>query len=174
MVAALIGLAMAAAAPTEAGIVDKLQEEAKKRAVKEAVKKVTDPNKGAKDEQENDEAYRPKAELVCKDLGLVWITPWNPKLWTLRKLPGWADYVLSISVEGDVESANLITASAKGLRRLGSSKKVLSVLLDQKITATGAAFQCNETLHFYKDPETGKSMIPESRCDQTPDICVKG
>ena len=113
------------------------------------------------------------AEQTCKDLRLEWITPWNPKLRTLRKLPAWADYVLSITETGEIQAANLLDASAKGIWKLGSSKKVLRVLLAQKITATGSVLQCHETLYFYKDPQIGKSMMPGSRCSQSPELCVK-
>ena len=170
----LLGLMMTVAAPIEAGILDTLKKQTKKRLLEEAVEKVTDPDKGGKDEQDEDKADKPRAEQACKDLGLEWITPWNPKLKTFRKLPAWADYVLTLTETGEIQSADLIDASAKGIRKLGSSKKVRRILLAQKITATGSALQCTETLYFYKDPRTGKSMMPESRCSQSPELCVKG
>lgn len=187
--AGVLGLALALSAPADAGILDKLKDRAKKRLVEEAIETVTDSDKekdSGEEEEKEAQEQEPEAQeanvavdsreplKACKDLGLDWITPWNPKLSTLRRLPGWADYVLTISPEGAVESADVIDASGKGLRKLGGSRKVVRKLLGQKMTATGSDLQCNETLFFYKDPATGKSVVPESRCDPSLGVCIKG
>ena len=189
IVGSLIGLIMAASAPSQAAIPDGLKNQPKTKLVAQAV---TKPISAQRDDspakppelipakppelipaQPTELAKEPEAVLLCKDLGLEWITPWKPKLATLRKLPAWADYVLSISETGEIQSAELLDASAKGIWELGNSKKVLGVLLAQKISPTGSALQCNETLYFYKNSQSRKIKMPESRCGQSLEFCVK-
>ena len=181
IVGSLIGLIMAASAPSQAAIPDGLKNQPKTKLVAQAV---TKPISAQRDDspakptelipaQPTELAKEPEAVLLCKDLGLEWITPWKPKLATLRKLPAWADYILSISETGEIQSAELLDASAKGIWKLGNSKKVLGVLLAQKISPTGSALQCNETLYFYKNSQSRKIKMPESRCGQSPEFCVK-
>lgn len=193
VVASSIGLMIASSAPGEAGILERPQIQAKGKLVAQAVAEAADPNTGDVSVQRKEIAEKPKVEepeveepevkepevkepaviKSCKALGLEWITPWKPKLATLRKLPAWADYVLSITATGEVQSATLLDASAKGIWKLGRNSKVLGVLLAQKITPTGAALQCNETLYFYKNSQSRKIKMPESRCGQSPEFCVK-
>ena len=179
--ASLIGLMMAAYTPSQAAFSDGLENQPKRKLVAQPVKKAISA-------QEDDSPARPpklspaqpaklpekpKEVLLCKDLGLEWITPWKPKLATLRKLPAWADYVLSISEKGEIQSAELLDASAKGIWKLGNNKKVLGVLLAQKISPTGSAIQCYETIYFYKNSQSRKIKMPESRCDPAQGYCVK-
>ena len=177
----MIGLIMATFVPSQAAIVDGLVNQPKKKLVAQVVTKpisAQEHNSIAKPTelipaQPTELVKEPEAVLLCKDLGLEWITPWKPKLATLRKLPAWADYVLSISETGEIQSAELLDASAKGIWKLGNSKKVLGVLLAQKISPTGSALQCNETLYFYKNSQSRKIKMPESRCSQSLEFCVK-
>ena len=188
VVASSIGLMIASSAVGEAGILERPQIQAKGKLVAQAVAEAADPNTGDVSVQRKEIAEKPKVEepevkepevkepaviKSCKALGLEWITPWKPKLATLRKLPAWADYVLSITATGEVQSATLLDASAKGIWKLGRNSKVLGVLLAQKITPTGSALQCNETLYFYKNSQSRKIKMPESRCGQSPEFCVK-
>ncbi|MEE8371323.1 MAG: hypothetical protein V3R73_04180 [Sphingomonadales bacterium] len=151
-------LTMAVASGASAGVIGGLKAQADGRGM-----------------QQEGNLFEEKEPLkACKDLGLEWLTTWDSDLWTLRKLPGWADYILTISAEGEITSADVTFASGKGLNKLARSKKVVRRFYSQKITPSGSVLKCNETLFFFKHPKTGKTVLPESRCDEAQESCVKG